>query len=83
LDNQDSMNVIIDALLTFDPLTRLSILKRIQEIFSTVVETKQSNYLLIDGVLCVYFSELGESVKASLTKDVEEREPCCANCLCF
>lgn len=81
--NGNDRNINIEMHFSFDPLTRANVLRRVKGIFDGVLESLNSNKMIIDEILDGYFSEIADSAKyiLSLKKD-ESRENCC-KCLIF
>lgn len=80
-NNNNECVIVLEFTLELDDITRCELLKRVNEIFKGVVETKRYNEDLIDEILDSYFSEVGEPVKNMLFKKNEEkRDSCCTGC---
>jgi ABC-type uncharacterized transport system substrate-binding protein len=74
--------VVIEFNFEFDDLTRSALLRRVNEIFKGVIETKKYNEDMIDEILDSYFSEVCDAVKNILFKKNEEkRDNCCSSCI--
>ncbi len=73
--------IILECLFEFDPLTRISLLKRIGAVFSEVIETKRISESIIDTILDLYFFDISDSVKYILTSSSDSFKNSCCECL--
>jgi hypothetical protein len=73
--------IILECQFEFDPLTRISLLKRIGAVFSEVIETKRISESIIDTILDLYFFDISESIKYILTSSSDSLKNSCCECL--
>lgn len=80
--NDPNMGISVEMNLEFDYLTRSAVLRRVNEIFTGVIETQRINENIIDEVLDEYFPDAADQIKTGIlykTKE-ENKEPCCGGC---
>lgn len=81
LNNTLQKSIILECSFEFDPMTRISILKRISSVFSEVIETKRISESVVDQILDCYFEEISESIRYILTKSYDNSKDACCECL--
>jgi hypothetical protein len=76
------MEIVFEMSLDFDFLTRSAVLKRVNEIFAGVIDTKRKNEEVVDEILDEYFADTSEQIKNGILfkKQEEKRESCCTSC---
>jgi hypothetical protein len=81
--NTRDVNVVLELRMNLDPITRATMLRRVNDILTELIETYNSNDNIINEILDNYFPESSESIKHILEKPKEESRDACCNCLIF
>ena len=76
-------SIILECTFEFDLLTRSTILKRISNVFSEVIETNRLSQAVIDQILDTYFEEISDGVRYTLSKTPEAQKDACCDCNIF
>lgn len=74
-------SVGVDFIIELDDLTRIGILRRIKELISIPIDTKTKYLMDIDEIITDYFPEIKDSVMNILTRQEDNRNNCCAECV--
>lgn len=82
-ENIVQKSIILECSFEFDLITRCTILKRISNVFSEVIETNRLSQSIIDQILENYFEEIGDGVKYILSKSQEIQKDACCDCNIF
>jgi hypothetical protein len=77
------VNVVLELRMNLDPVTRATMLRRVNDILTELIETYNTNDSIINEILDNYFHESSESIKHILEKPKEESRDACCNCLIF
>ena len=82
-DKHEFFTVKLELELSLNIETKLSLYKKINETFTSLIEEKRIDSSSINQILDNYFPEVSNTVKLSLSKSEREKREDCCNCILY